>query len=275
MASDVHFRANSPKATFLNDNLGNPSRTILRGKFTADAWYSLPIAIHETIAHTNKTIRSWTNTSVVPLEDLAYLQITHWDFYDSLVLGEMIVHKSMADSVLKVFEQLFRNKFPIHKMRLTHNYESEKHCIEADNTYGYFPGPIQGFHKETSHKNWLGKTVTINPVHNPFVFAKSIFPPTSKEFLDRSRSEPYVITKKGSVVAAFKKEGWEWGGDASFVIDYAQFSHQEVKKVEVKREEKEEEKSEVKIVEKKVDLKSKVKFPPIKKPHLSIKSNRK
>ena len=90
--------------------------------------------------------KSMQHISGITYNQLAYLTITHHDFEGKTKQGHMIVNYKVADEVLKIFEELYKIKYPIEKMELIDNYAGKEKLvgdkldyasIEANNTSAF------------------------------------------------------------------------------------------------------------------------------------------
>ena len=52
--------------------------------------------------------KSYQENENISLEDLRYLQISHYDFDHEIQTGELIVNAELADEVLEIFQETFR-----------------------------------------------------------------------------------------------------------------------------------------------------------------------
>jgi hypothetical protein len=181
--------------------------------------------------------KSWQPECPIPLEDLRYLRLSHWGYDNEIHLGEMIVHKDVADDVIEIFKELFENHFPIERMHLIDDYfEEGKSKNEIDdismtnnNTSAFFYRAISGTDVISEHG--LGTAIDINPLINPFydIITDHVSPSNAREFLDRERTDVAgMITKESICYKAFIKRGWKWGGNWKNVKDYQHFSVKEV-----------------------------------------------
>ena len=175
---------------------------------------------------------SWKKNCPVKLEDLRYLKIAYIDFGGKSKIGEMIVHKDVANDVAQIFKRLYYIQYPIHKMNLVSNYGgNDFQSIEADNTSAFNCRPVTGDKNRWSNHAY-GKAIDINPIENPYISRKG----TSVH----SKSTPYlpskrvhknnvlptdraVLLKNDKAVKIFKDYGWRWGGDWKGVKDYQHF----------------------------------------------------
>ena len=173
---------------------------------------------------------SWKRGCPVPLEDLRYLQIRHWDFKGQTKMGELIVHAKVAQSVVHVFEKLYAIKYPIRQMRLVSEFKgNDWQSIEADNTSALNCRPVTGDKKRWSNHAY-GKAIDINPIENTYISRKGyISHKASAPFRKRkhpavkSYADKAMITHKDKALQIFKKYGWSWGGDWSPLKDYQHF----------------------------------------------------
>ena len=82
--------------------------------------------------------KSWHQGCPVELENLRYIRLKHHNFYRSEKMGEIIVHKDVADEVVEIFRELYEIRYPIRQMRLISDFlGSDWQSIEADNTSAF------------------------------------------------------------------------------------------------------------------------------------------
>ena len=174
--------------------------------------------------------KSWRNGCPVGLEDLRYIRVKHHNFYRSEKMGELIVHKDVADEIVEIFRELYEIGYPIRQMRLISDFlGNDWQSIESDNTSAFNC-------RKTSTKNgkWskhaYGKAIDINPIENPFVFKTGrIVHIESYKYKKRvhknnSFTDRAMLLKEDKAVKIFEKYGWKWGGDFTPYKDYQHFS---------------------------------------------------
>ncbi len=172
---------------------------------------------------------SWRKGCPVPLKNLRYLQIKHKDFKGNEKMGEIIVHKDVAQEVTEIFEDLYQMGYPIRKIKLVSDYKgSDWQSIEADNTSAF------NCRSATGSKNWskhsYGKAIDINPIENPYIARSGrISHKASLKYRKRvhknsTNSDKAVLLKTDKATKIFEKHGWIWGGDWPAVKDYQHFS---------------------------------------------------
>ena len=173
---------------------------------------------------------SWHKGCLVPLKDLRYVRIKYLNFEGETKLGEMIVHKEVADEVVDIFEELYAINYPIHHMKLISDYKgNDWQSIEADNTSAFNCRNATGSQKWSKHS--YGKAIDINPIENPYISKSgSISHKASLPYrkrvhrLDIQPDNWALLLKDDQSTQIFKKHGWKWGGDWHGVKDYQHFS---------------------------------------------------
>lgn len=164
----------------------------------------------------------------VGLKELRYLRIKHKNFRGQEQWGELIVHREVADEVVKIFEELYEADYPVYQMRLVSDYQGRDwHSIEADNTSAF------NCRRATGSKNWskhsYGKAIDINPIENPYVSRsghishKASLVYRKRVHQNETAADRAVLLPDDIAVRIFKKYGWQWGGDWSGVKDYQHF----------------------------------------------------
>jgi len=172
---------------------------------------------------------SWRKGCPVPLNDLRYLRVKHKDFRGLEMMGEIIVHKEVAVEVTHIFEALYNDSYPIHKMKLVSDYKgNDWQSIEADNTSAFNCRNATGSKKWSKHS--YGKAIDINPIENPYISRSGrISHKASLAYKKRvhkkdTYADKAILLKNDKATKIFKEYGWKWGGDWSKVKDYQHFS---------------------------------------------------
>lgn len=166
---------------------------------------------------------SWHEHPACPsFDSLRLLKLRHWGFDGATHEGELVVHATLADEVLVVFERIFSAHFPIHSMRRIDHYAGNDHVsMAANNCSGFNFRVVDGSERLSHHA--LGQAIDINPVQNPWLRGARVDPEAGRSYLDRTQLRPGMIVRPGPVLAAFEAAGWSWGGDAA-APDYHHFS---------------------------------------------------
>lgn len=166
--------------------------------------------------------RSYGEECNVPLEELAYLRISHYGFDGEIKEGEMICSNGIADDLLYIFQKLFENRYPIERIRLIDEYDADDDLSMADNNSSSFNfRMITGSNRLSKHA--LGLAVDINPLYNPYIRENIVLPPEGKPYADRTESFPYKIDHNDLCYQLFVERGFTWGGDWTIPKDYQHF----------------------------------------------------
>jgi poly-gamma-glutamate synthesis protein (capsule biosynthesis protein) len=140
----------------------------------------------------------------------------------------MIVHRDVAEEVVKIFGALYKAGYPIRRMRLVSDYGgSDFQSIEADNTSAFNCRRATGSKRFSRHA--YGKAIDLNPLENPYISSSGrIAHRASLPYAKRTKKSalPYakaVIVQGDEVVKLFSAYGWKWGGAWKCIKDYQHF----------------------------------------------------
>jgi hypothetical protein len=172
----------------------------------------------------------WHTGCPVALSNLRLLTVTHRDFQGDDQTGRLIVNKTAAPGLERVFRKLHGLHFPIRHMRLADYYGPARdrpregdvsaafHCRKA------VPSPCPGGGGPRSWSNHAyGLAVDLNPTENPYVGCGQSRDPRTRPYRDRSRHRRGMVTRR--VIRAFASIGWGWGGAwTGNTKDYMHFS---------------------------------------------------
>ena len=81
---------------------------------------------------------SYRENPYITTEDLRYLRVLHVGFDGKTHIGELIVNQAIAQDVLEIMEELYRNEYPIEKMILIDEYNAEDEASMSDNNSSAF-----------------------------------------------------------------------------------------------------------------------------------------
>ncbi|HET8935651.1 MAG TPA: M15 family metallopeptidase [Polyangiales bacterium] len=167
---------------------------------------------------------SWHEHPACPSFDaLRLVRVRHHSFDGRPHQGELVVHATLAEEVLAIFERIYAAGFPIHSARrIDHFRGSDDASMAANNSSAFNFRVIDGTATLSQHA--LGRAIDINPVQNPWVRGERVDPEAGRTYLDRTQLRPGMIVRPGPVIAAFEAAGWRWGGDVPSAADYHHFS---------------------------------------------------
>ncbi len=170
---------------------------------------------------------SYVENEDIALADLRYLRLLYVGFDEQTHVGELIVHASIADTILEIFQTLYENGYQIEKMRLIDDYGGDDHASLLDNNTSAFNyRVVEGSKKLSRHA--YGLAIDINPFYNPYVTypggVEHISPEGSEPYADREADFPHKIGKDGDLCwQLFSRHGFTWGGDWKSLKDYQHF----------------------------------------------------
>ncbi len=167
---------------------------------------------------------SWRPGCPVALQDLRLLTVSHWGFDRRRRTGRLVVHKTAAGPLRKVFRRLYSARFAVRKMIPIDAYGgSDFRSIEADNTSAFNCRRATGSSSWSEHA--YGRAVDVNPIENPYVESGRVYHDASRPYVSRRRVRMGMAVEGGALVRAFDAIGWGWGGRWSgSVRDYQHFS---------------------------------------------------
>ncbi|MFH8617085.1 M15 family metallopeptidase [Streptomyces sp. NPDC017979] len=164
----------------------------------------------------------WRKGCPVDRDQLRRVEMNYHDFDGKVSRGALVVNADVAESVVRIFTDLFEQRFPVRRMQSVEAYGGDLDKSLADDNTSAFncrrPDQINAPFAESPHAN--GRAVDINPLENPWqdLRKKTWFP--SKEFSARTPGKGKIL-KGGPVWQSFVDEGWIWQNIK--VADYMHF----------------------------------------------------
>lgn len=170
--------------------------------------------------------KSYKENCTIPYEDLNYVGILYVDFNGETQMGEIVCNKTIAKDLAEIFMELYKNKYPLDKVRLVDEYNADDDLSCLDNNTSCFNFRTVGGTSRLS-KHAEGLAIDINPFFNPYVTYPNgsirISPPGSEAYGDRSHDFPHKIDTNDLCYRLFTMHGFTWGGSWSSVKDYQHF----------------------------------------------------
>lgn len=169
---------------------------------------------------------SYKDNCTVPLSELRYLRIVHYDATGQVTMGEMICNRAISDDMLYIFKALFAAKYPIESVRLIDDFGADDNLSMINNNSSSFNFRfISGTTKLSNHSR--GLAVDINPLYNPYVKQSGdklyVDPTEATPYVDRTKDFPYKIDTSDLCYQLFTERGFEWGGNWHSLKDYQHF----------------------------------------------------
>lgn len=171
--------------------------------------------------------KSYPKNCVVPRSDLRYLTCLHTTADGHTLVGEMVLHCSIATKVLGIFRQLYDARYPIERMRLVDEFGADdEQSMTANNTSGFCYRTVSGSGKVSKHGR--GMAVDINPLYNPCrrtlkSGAVKVEPAAGKPYVDRTKKHKYMLQPGDLCHRLFTAAGFRWGGAWRTLKDYQHF----------------------------------------------------
>ena len=171
--------------------------------------------------------RSWPEGCTIRRADLRYLRLSHYDAEKRQHVGEMVCNKAIADDLLDIFRELYRQQYPIQRIRLIDDYDaSDERSMRDNNSSCFCYRRISGTTKLSKHAQ--GMAVDINTLYNPYVRTgkngrRIVEPATATKYVDRRKSFPYKIVKGDLLHRLFLQHGFKWGGSWRTMKDWQHF----------------------------------------------------
>lgn len=176
--------------------------------------------------------KSYVENDDIALSDLRYIKVLHYNFDHQIQVGELIMNASVAEDVVKIFNELFRAEYEIHSMYLIdtfwtgNGHDSDTASVEANNSSGFCYRKVEGSDSLSNHA--LGLAFDLNPQQNPYVYTDKkgntvCDHENAKEYINREETKDHMIYDSDPAVKFFGIYGFTWGGDYSKSKDYQHF----------------------------------------------------
>ena len=171
--------------------------------------------------------KSYKKGCTVVRAELRYLRLSHYDKDGREHVGELVCNKAIAEDLKAIFQELYRQKYPIERMRLIDDYDgNDERSMAANNTSCFNFRSIAGSGKLSKHAT--GMAIDINPLYNPYVKRRKdgttfVQPATATKYADRGKAWPYKIERGDLCHRLFVAHGFRWGGAWASQKDYQHF----------------------------------------------------
>lgn len=166
-------------------------------------------------------------TALADLEDLRYVHVWHYDFSGTPKEGELICNEYIAQDLVEIFYELYRNEYQLEKVLLIDEYDGDAETAKADNNSFCFYAALSETPGALS-KHAAGLALDINPCYNPGITyekdgSRTITPASAADYADRTASFPYKIDEDDLCYKLFVRHGFTWGGNRNNGKDYQHF----------------------------------------------------
>lgn len=163
----------------------------------------------------------------VTWEELRYVHIWHYDFDGNPAEGELICNEYIAQDLVEIFYELYRNEYRLERVLLIDEYDGDDIASMEDNNTSCFNYRVVAGSSSLSNHAY-GLAVDVNPLYNPYVtYGKdgtmNVSPGSGESYADRSLSFPYKIDEEDLCYKLFIRHGFTWGGSWNHSKDYQHF----------------------------------------------------
>lgn len=178
--------------------------------------------------------KSYVENDNIPLENLRYLKLLHRNYDSQPQVGELIVNVAIAEDVIDIFTELYRQNYQVCSMHLIDDYwvgdgeKSDTASIDRDNTSAFCYRFVTGSSSTLSNHAY-GCAIDLNPMENPYVKVQSDGSMTTYHenaqgyVYNRTSETPHVIDENDLAYQLFTAHGFNWGGSWGNPIDYQHF----------------------------------------------------
>lgn len=189
--------------------------------------YPVTEADKDNAAVTAVNIVSSVEDIQVAYDDLRYVSVLYYNIKGIKRTGELICNKAIAQDLVEIFYELYRNEYQIEQISLIDDYSGDDTLSMSDNNTSCFNYRLVDGTTSLS-KHALGLAIDINPLYNPYVVYKNdgttyISPQGSEIYADRSKEFPYKIDENDLCYKLFIEHGFTWGGNWNSLKDYQHF----------------------------------------------------
>src|SRR5207237_7731246 len=129
--------------------------------------------------------------------------------------GQLVVNRSAAAPLARVFRQLYRIGFPIRHMSVSDAYGPKGGRPADGDVSASFecrqavPSPCVGGRGTGSwSERAFGEAVDLNPLENPYVGCGQSRDPATRRFFNRSVHRPGMVPAAGARRVAVRGVGW-------------------------------------------------------------------
>lgn len=172
---------------------------------------------------------SYKDNDNITYDDLRYVGVKYKNFEEKECFGEIICNKVIAQDLVEIFYELYKNEYQLERVELVDVYDGDDELsMEANNSSCFNYRVIAGTKSLSKHA--LGLAIDINPFYNPYIVYEkggtgiaSITPIGSEVYADRAKDFPYKIDTDDLAYQLFIEHGFTWGGNWNSSKDYQHF----------------------------------------------------
>jgi len=179
-------------------------------------------------AHELHSSGEWHPGCPVSRRQLRIVTARYYGFDHKTHIGQIVVNRHVAASVLGVLRKLYRMRFPIREMSFAAMYGPHPRP-NGDLTASFecrqaAASPCTGGRMPTWSMHAYGEAIDLDPRENPYVGCGMTEDKTARSYIKRSNVRPGMVTP-AIYRRTFATVGWGWGGLwAGSTKDYMHFS---------------------------------------------------
>ena len=135
-------------------------------------------------------------------------------------------NRAVAEDMVEIFQELYKNQYPIEKIRLVDEYGGDDDAsMEDNNTSCFNYRTVAGTNRLSKHA--LGLAIDVNPRYNPYITTRNgqtvVSPESGSAYADRKREFAHKIDENDLCYRLFTEHGFIWGGSWKNSKDYQHF----------------------------------------------------
>lgn len=189
-------------------------------QFTDTVKKSKPNEI-KTISDSKLTFDEAVSGIDIPLSirnSLTLINVEYYSFDNKLHTGQILINKKHSKDILSIFKQIKELHFPIKSViPITRFNWDDEASMDSNNTSAFNYRYVEGTKRLSAHA--LGNAIDINPLQNPMVKRGNVYPAGA----EYKPSVKGTLSCSSFLVKAFRRHGWQWGGDWGSSKDYQHF----------------------------------------------------
>lgn len=149
---------------------------------------------------------------------LCLIDVEYFSFDDKIHCGQILINKNLSKDIKAVFKELKELHFPVKSAIPISKYNwDDDVSMDSNNSSAFNYRFVNGTRNLSSHS--LGIAIDINPFQNPQI-KNGKTSPASAEYDLKAKG---TIKPNSFIIKAFKRRGWQWGGDWISTKDYQHF----------------------------------------------------
>lgn len=227
-SSDDTSEAVQEESALIGSTLNSSLSSQLRTTYTEGFYYE-PLAdnLKRYITGISYPAADTLSDPVISYDELRYVHILHIDYDGNPTEGELICNEAIAQDLVEIFYELYRNDYRLERVLLIDEYDGDDLAsMEDNNTSCFNYRMVENSGSLSRHA--YGLAIDINPLYNPYITyekdgSQKVSPVSGQAYADRTVSFPYKIDREDLCYRLFIEHGFTWGGAWNNSKDYQHF----------------------------------------------------